>query len=88
MTRTKALNYILGGALGGVLLSQACSAGSSTAQLGPLQAWAQGNEPVLVEIVGSPVNPVPVRLCDGQELSGTCATVYESAGGDHVLRAN
>lgn len=89
MTNPVHLNYLLTGVLLGVVFSNACGGRAS----GPFDAWAQGDEPVQVQIVGVPVvdvatmpvvdinasktKPLAVKICDGQDPDGSCADVNE-----------
>lgn len=75
MQNSMKLNYFLGGTLVGVLLVNGCSGGERSL----FDAWAQDDAPVRVEIVASSSSPLPVMVCDGQEMDGTCAEVNEDS---------
>jgi hypothetical protein len=88
MNRLLAANVFLLGLVAGLLLnSNGCAGpgGGSAHAAGDCSCTIDG--PIDVNVIASPHDPVPVMICDGQEDGGICAEVFESTGGDGVLRA-
>ena len=87
MTRATTTNVLLVGIILGMALSQACGGGGGGAGTANAadDCTCTIDGPIEVTIDATAGEPLPVMICDGQNTDGTCATVYESGGGEYRL---